>query len=312
MIAWWMAEPYAMLRSQNSLGSYFWPKQNTVAVTLPKLTVAATAAFPYIANEASTLRHLTVSAAGDVNEVGTESATLKHLTASATGVIQIVANGKTELRRIKPVVQMSERLRRLIVSARGTLDESGSIAASLRHLNASAIASLDATGTASATLKRLVVNAGPGNSPVAITLKHLTASASGTNSAQVVVEHNLFCEYQTAEGTVAGWVKTFGGSRQVQIKRTVRAGQVDQEFNAGLLSATTLALSIAATEEVIVKLNVQASPPQTIDLVQPIVWSSDTGDPFPFSADVSKLFVSNLGSTDAQFTVSAVILDDSN
>lgn len=193
----------------------------------------------------------------------------------------------------------------------------GSAAVTLRMLRDSGIAQLGYEGPAAITLKALSahgeVRYGPDNNPGRITLKRLAVAGNASVLAPVAATHTILYKYNARDGgPIATWLKSYQGSRQVQIKRTVPAGTSSQEFDVVILEATTISLTVYSTQDVSIVLNDDAS--QTIDLParEPIIWTSDSGLDFPFVEDVSKLFVTNAGLSDASFTISALILDHSN
>lgn len=312
MIAWWMAEPYAMLRSQNPLGSYFWPKLNDAAITLPKLKISGTASFPFMGSAAVTLKHLNFSGAGDVNEVGTANVTLRRLNFAGTGVIQIIGKGAVKLRRVTPAIQASLSVRRLMISGQGTLDSRGTAALTLRRLNFSGSGALNYIGTGAVALKRISIRAGAGNNPGAIALRHLTFSGAGTVYAPATVFHDLYWKYKASDNSgIATWTKRYAGSRQVQVSRRIPA-QTQQEFDITFLHASTVALALHCSQDATVKVN--ADMMQSFDLPpqQDLIWTSDGPAPYPFTEDpVTKFYVTNNSVMPATFTVSALILDAS-
>ena len=287
-IQWmWVGTAAATLSRLNASasGSVVGNYAGTAAATLCSLSAAASgfigSAGSFTGTEASTLKHLTASAAGLLIESGTAAATLKHVTVSASGLA---------------VSGAAITLKRLAVSAAGVLGYSGTAAATLKRLAPAA------TGTAFWR-----------NGTIAVTLKKLAVSASGVVLAPAVLSHNLYWKYNSrGGGPVVTWIKSYTGSRQVQVSRTVPAQTSDQLFAVSILQAATLTLTLYSTQDVTVYLSSGHTQMITLPAQQPIIWTSDSGAPFPFTSDVSALYVSNDGENDATFTVAALILDSSN
>lgn len=193
----------------------------------------------------------------------------------------------------------------------------GSAAIALRLFNAAAAASEVFPATASIALSHLTVHGearyGPDNNPGRVTLPKLSVSAAGQVFAPANTSHDIYWKYNARDGgPIASWVKRYTGSRQVQIKRTVPAHTVDQEFDLALLSSTTLTLTLFATDDAVIKLNPDRSQTIALDAATPIIWTHDSGIDFPFTSDVESLFVTNPNDEDIDFTIAALIMDSSN
>jgi hypothetical protein len=250
----------------------------TSSVTLRRLSVVGSGSFgapaSYTGTAAVTLKHVTASATGLLSFSGTLAATLKLITVSGTASAGGVGN---------------VTLPRLVVSGTAQLGSTGAAAISLKHLTAAA------TGTAFFRV-----------GSIATTLPRLTISASGTILAQAYLTHNLFWKYKTDDLKVA-WIKTYHGSRQVQVSRRVPAG-TNQAFAAVFTEATTIALSLYSSQDVTLTVNAQ-----TINLLarQALIWTEDSLEDYPFDADVSTILVSNAGVNSATFIISVLVLDAS-
>lgn len=251
----------------------------TAAITLGRVTPSASGSFgapaSYTSTAAVTLRHPTVAATGALSETCTVAVTLKHITVAASGM---------------PTSAGHVTLKHITVSATAKLVYSGTAAISLKHVVPTGI------GTAFFTY-----------GSAAVTLRRLNASGAGAIIGPSNVTHNLYWKYKADDMKVA-WIQTYRGSRQIAINRRVASGMMNQSFGVVLKEATTVALSLYASQDVTVTVNAQ-----TFNLLkqQSLIWTQDSLAAYPFNADVSTILVSNFGTSSANFIVSALILDAS-
>jgi hypothetical protein len=295
----------------------------TAAVGLRSLSASASGTFQYwAATGAVTLRHITIDASGTSidNFTGTAAITLRRVTPSASGSVGSAASytstAAVTLRHLtasgagvlSETCTAAVTLKHITVAASGMPTSAGNV--TLKHLTLSGTAALVYSGTAAISLKH-VVPAGIGTAfftygSAAVTLRHLTASGAGAIIGPSNVVHNLYWKYKADDLKVA-WIQTYKGSRQIEISRRVPSGAMNQSFGVVLTEATTVALSLYASQNVTLTVNAQ-----TFNLVkqQALVWTEDSLADYPFDADVSTILVSNFAASSANFIVSALVLDD--
>jgi hypothetical protein len=250
----------------------------TITGTLGRVTCTASGsvgtADSFTGTIAGTLRHVTAAITGKLNESGTIAGTLRHVTAAISGEVASTINAT---------------LPKITASLTGNLGYSGSISSTLPKLSASL------TGTA---LYRY--------GTIAATLPNLSATLTGTVLGKAYLTHDLFWKYK-ADDLKVSWVKRYHGSRQVQVSRRVPPGAVDQSFAAVFTEASVVSLTLYSSQDVTVQVNAQTF---NITKNQPLMWTSDSLEDYPFDADVSEILVSNASTLAARFTVSVLILDE--
>lgn len=98
-------------------------------------------------------------------------------------------------------------------------------------------------------------------------------------------------------------VGTYTGIKDAGVATVIPAGAVNFEVDIVFTFADIQAFVMASDQNLTVKVNSSTTPVPSITLkaTAGLVWGFDYGVPNPFTADVTKFFISNPGATDSKF-----------
>lgn len=98
---------------------------------------------------------------------------------------------------------------------------------------------------------------------------------------------------------------TYTGKFDAGIAAVIPAGSVNLQLTVVFPFATIQSCAMSSTQAVTVKTNSSTTPGNTFALTGTagLVWGSDFVTANPFTANVTTLFISNLGATDSTFNL---------
>lgn len=104
---------------------------------------------------------------------------------------------------------------------------------------------------------------------------------------------------------VSAPVGSYTGKYDAGVAVVVPAGSSDLEFDVSFPHTAIQSCIMSADQNLTVKVNSSGSPTETFDLkaTAAMVWATDYTGSNPFGHDVTKLFISNAGATDAKFNL---------
>lgn len=99
-------------------------------------------------------------------------------------------------------------------------------------------------------------------------------------------------------------IGTYTGVKDAGVATVIPAGATDLEIDIVFTFANIQSFVMAADQNVTVKVNSATTPVPSITLkaTAGLVWGHDYGVANPFTADVTKFYVSNPGAVDAKFS----------
>jgi hypothetical protein len=115
--------------------------------------------------------------------------------------------------------------------------------------------------------------------------------------------HSITQGYADDGGTVKTVTTRFTGQGLEGWDGVIAAGATNAPVDAEWLNANVQSLCVWSDQAVTIKTNSSTAPAQTINLLanQILQYGVNMGLTNPFTADVTALFVSNAGSTNANF-----------
>src|SRR4051794_5420968 len=98
-------------------------------------------------------------------------------------------------------------------------------------------------------------------------------------------------------------VGTYTGTKDAGVATVIAAGATNVEIDVVFPFALIQSFVMASDQDVTVKVNSTTTPVPTINLKKTsgLVWASDIALSNPFTADVTKIYVSNASTVDAKF-----------
>ena len=96
---------------------------------------------------------------------------------------------------------------------------------------------------------------------------------------------------------------TYTGSKDAGVAAVIAAGGTNVEVDITFPHGTIQALILASDQDVTVKTNSSSSPTDTLAVKKTagVIWGTDFVADCPITADVTKLYITNAGTTDAKF-----------
>ncbi len=115
--------------------------------------------------------------------------------------------------------------------------------------------------------------------------------------------HSVGVTYKTAAGSITNTTDSYTADGEVNISDVVAAGVSNYSFDVTFDPANVKSMVLYSDQAVTVKTNSSSSPQETISLAAKIqrVWTTDHTEVIPFSGAITKFYVSNAGTTDANF-----------
>lgn len=98
-------------------------------------------------------------------------------------------------------------------------------------------------------------------------------------------------------------VGSYTGTEAVAVETVITAGATNQLITLAFPVATIKSLIMSSDQNLTVKTNSSTTPIETLALkaTAALVWTTDSATTCPFSADITRFYVSNAGATDAKF-----------
>jgi len=111
--------------------------------------------------------------------------------------------------------------------------------------------------------------------------------------------HTLGVTYKTDAGTITSTTDTYIGDAENDLDlggaTALAAGAVNSEYDLQITVAKIQSMVLYSDQNIVVKTNSTGSPGNTVNLTakKQVVWNTDSPMAKPFTADVTKLFLSN-------------------
>jgi hypothetical protein len=114
-----------------------------------------------------------------------------------------------------------------------------------------------------------------------------------------VYTHTIGTTYKTDSGTVASPVATYTNSAQAGVNTTIAPSTTNHELDIEFLHTEVWSIVLFASGALTIKTNSTTTPGDTITLSagQALIWAHDYVADNPFTADVTKLYVTNASTT---------------
>jgi len=124
-----------------------------------------------------------------------------------------------------------------------------------------------------------------------------------------VFNHSITTTYNDDSGVVQTVLNKFTGTTEVGYDGTINAGTTDFEIDIGWKISTNQSLMMWSDQALTVKTNSSTTPGQTISLAANVMleWGVGLGETNPITVDVTKLFVTNAGTTNAKLKMRALV-----
>lgn len=121
--------------------------------------------------------------------------------------------------------------------------------------------------------------------------------------------HSITTTYNDDSGVVQTVLNKFTGTTEVGYDGTINAGTTDFEIDIGWKISTNQSLMMWSDQALTVKTNSSTTPGQTISLAANVMleWGVGLGEINPITVDVTKLFVTNAGTTNAKLKMRALV-----
>ena len=109
--------------------------------------------------------------------------------------------------------------------------------------------------------------------------------------------HSIGVTYKTAEGTITSTTDTYTADAEYALDDQVAASTTNKEFDLSLTKANIKSMVLYSDQAVTILTNSTGAPSDTIQLAAKLqlVWNTDSHFSIPFSANVTKFFVTNAG-----------------
>ena len=122
--------------------------------------------------------------------------------------------------------------------------------------------------------------------------------------------HSVGVLYKDDAGTISSTTHSYVDDTEYGVKETIVAGAVNKEIDIALTVANLKSLVLFSDQAVTLKTNSTSSPQDTIAMQasKEIVWTTDgaAGGAIPFAGNITKFYVSNAGTKDANFQFRAL------
>ncbi len=125
--------------------------------------------------------------------------------------------------------------------------------------------------------------------------------------------HTIVKQYRDSSGNIIGGTESATNNTEINFDDVVTAGTTDKECVWAITRANLKAVCLWADKAVTICTNAASTgaPQETIPLAanQAIIWNlaTDLIGKCPFSADVTKLYISNAGASDANVKVRSLL-----
>lgn len=121
--------------------------------------------------------------------------------------------------------------------------------------------------------------------------------------------HTTGITYKSDAGTITSTTEVFQGDGEADYDGIVPALAVNMEIDVTVPHAAIRSMVLFAATAMTVKTNSSSAPTDTIPLAEgtQIVWNTNHSEACPFTADVTKLFISNPGSVAGAFKFRALL-----
>jgi hypothetical protein len=121
--------------------------------------------------------------------------------------------------------------------------------------------------------------------------------------------HKIGQTYSSDAGTVSSVTRTYTCDAEHNFDGVIATGAVNAEIDVAVTKAAIKTMMLSSTQAVTVKTNSSSSPQETINLTagQLLMWTVDDTAACPFSADVTKMYVTNASGKDATFKFRALV-----
>jgi hypothetical protein len=117
--------------------------------------------------------------------------------------------------------------------------------------------------------------------------------------------HTLGATYRTDAGTISSTTSTFTGDAEIDLDSVVPLSTTNKEFDIQFTKTDVVSMIMFSDKAVTLKTNSSGSPSDTISLAanMPLVWHTDSPTAIPIVGNVTKIFVTNSGSTNAAIKI---------
>jgi len=124
-----------------------------------------------------------------------------------------------------------------------------------------------------------------------------------------MLTHTRTVTYATNAGAAANNAEANTGDGEISYDGTIPAATTDMEIDLALVRANVRAMLVVSSVDATVKTNSSSVPDDTISLHANVALTWTLNDPraIPFTADVTKLFVTVPGAAASTFKVRALI-----
>lgn len=111
--------------------------------------------------------------------------------------------------------------------------------------------------------------------------------------------HSVGTTYKTDSGTIASVTATYTNGAEFGVNTTIAPSTTNHEIDIEFLHTAVWSVVLFASAALTIKTNSSTTPGDTINLAanQALIWAHDHTEDAPFSADVTKLFITNSSST---------------
>ncbi len=117
--------------------------------------------------------------------------------------------------------------------------------------------------------------------------------------------HTIGNTYRTDAGTISSTSAIYTGDAEIDLDAVVALSTTNKEFDIQFVKTDVISLIMQSDKAVTVKTNSSGSPSDTISLAanMPLVWHTDSPTSMPLAGNVTKIFVTNAGSTNAAIKI---------
>jgi len=129
--------------------------------------------------------------------------------------------------------------------------------------------------------------------------------------ASNVLTHKIATSYQDDAGTVSSLTATYTDDTEVNADMLAAAGATNKEYDVPVTVANIKSMVLYSDQAVTIKTNSTSSPQETITLAAGAqkIYTFDglAGGAIPFAGNLTKFYISNAGSKDANVKFRALV-----
>lgn len=124
-----------------------------------------------------------------------------------------------------------------------------------------------------------------------------------------VFTHSITTGYKSDEGTVTSVIQSFTGDAEEGVEDSLAIGTTNKEYDLVVTKAKIVCMCIYASKACTFKTNSSSTPQDTITIAagQQVVWRNTDTAACPFSADITKIFVTNTDTAIANVKVRVLL-----